>query len=180
MVVNVAYWISVGIAVLVTFPALFISQLIDFSFYKDRKDYLTVALPPWLFMIVWPILYALISAAEILHFLSFKVTESLTNDYIALATIFVVNVAFNHMWSLLFFGKHNMVAGLIDAILLVITAVIVQILYATEDLWVSFWLYLPYTIWLIFAMCLNIAWIWHEKRMKKHFERTQEAQKRVF
>jgi len=107
--------------------------------------------PPWVFGPVWTVLYALMGIAAWLVWRSggFRANRQ------ALA-LFLLQLAFNAVWSWLFFAWHLGVLSLAD--ILVLWILIVATL-------VSFWrvrplagaLLIPYLLWVSFAAALNYS-----------------------
>ncbi|OGM76775.1 TspO protein [Candidatus Woesebacteria bacterium RIFOXYA1_FULL_43_9] len=109
--------------------------------------------PSWLFGPVWTTLYFLMGVA---FFLVIK-NQSLKKVSNAVA-IFVVQLIFNALWSIVFFGMKNIGGALgVIAILWVLIVVNILIFYRLNKtagillvpylLWVSFASFLNYTIW---------------------------------
>ena len=109
--------------------------------------------PPTIFGPVWTVLYALMGIAAWLVWSvgGFRAAKSAL-------TIFLVQLAFNALWSWLFFGWRHGDFALADVLLL--WALIVATL-------ISFWrikplagmLLVPYLLWVSFASALNYA-VW--------------------
>jgi tryptophan-rich sensory protein len=109
--------------------------------------------PPWVFGPVWTVLYTLMGVAAWLVWRSggFRVHRRAL-------TLFLVQLAFNALWSWLFFAWHR--GGLAFADILVLWLLIAATL-------VSFWrvrplaggLLIPYLLWVSFASALNYV-IW--------------------
>jgi len=107
--------------------------------------------PPWVFGPVWTVLYALMGIAAWLVWRSggFRANRQAL-------TLFLLQLAFNAVWSWLFFAWHLGVLSLADTLVLWILIV------ATL---VSFWrvrplagaLLIPYLLWVSFASALNYS-----------------------
>ena len=107
--------------------------------------------PPWVFGPVWTVLYALMGIAAWLVWRSggFRANRQAL-------TLFLLQLAFNALWSWLFFAWHLGVMALADVFVLWIFIV------ATL---VSFWrvrpfagaLLIPYLLWVTFASALNYS-----------------------
>ncbi|MFV8819546.1 TspO/MBR family protein [Haliea sp. E17] len=122
------------------------------SFYAQliRPDW---APPSWLFGPVWTALYALMGIAAwlIWRIGGFRAAQSAL-------IIFLAQLAFNALWSWLFFGWHRGALAFAD-ILLLFTLLIATL--------ISFWrikplagaLLVPYLLWVIFASALNYS-VW--------------------
>ena len=128
-------------------------------------------LPPLLFQIVWPFLYACIITAGVLHILSVpSVAFALDGYYVAAIVCVFVNITLNHLWSVVAFKFRKLLLSLVISVGLVITAAAVAVLYALSaggcpKLWASFGLWMPYTVWLVIAMVLNFIWYMTEKKV---------------
>jgi len=98
--------------------------------------------PGYIFGIVWPILYFLMSISAYRTFNSIK-------------NLFYLQLILNTIWSWLFFSFHMPLISLIDINLLIFVNIIIFIKMLKEDMF-SGLIYLPYLIWLMFASYLNI------------------------
>ena len=97
--------------------------------------------PGYIFGIVWPFLYLLMSI-------------SAYRSYDQIKILFFIQLFFNTLWSWLFFSFHLTLISLIDIILLLIINIkILSILFKVDRL--GFIIYTPYFIWLFFALYLN-------------------------
>ncbi len=120
-----------------------------------RSWYLTIAKPAWnppssVFGPVWTILYATMAVAAWLVWRRAGWGGALA--------FFGVQLAFNAAWSPLFFGLHRIDWALVD-----IVALWVTIVATTVAFWrvtpAAGWLFVPYLLWVSFAMVLNFT-IW--------------------
>lgn len=108
--------------------------------------------PGWVFSVAWSILYFLIGLAL---FFVMQADSSFsrynkTRAYI----LFAINLVLNTLWSFVFFGAQMPEV----AFLVLIALIVIAILMAREFLRInqaSFWLVLPYVLWLFFALYLN-------------------------
>lgn len=108
--------------------------------------------PNWLFGPVWTILYLLMGVAA---FLIWK--KGLKNKKARKAfRYFSLQLFFNLLWSVLFFGFHAPLLGLIDIIVLLIFIVLTMNAFKAISK-PSFYLLIPYIIWVSFATLLNLA-----------------------
>lgn len=112
--------------------------------------------PGWLFGVVWPILYVLITAAAVVYFSSSSPT-------VQVFVVFVVNILLNKAWSAVFFGMKRLLLGAFVIAAMIGTEIAVLSLWVVEDAWISFGLYLPYVVWTVFALYLNVAIYQHAK-----------------
>lgn len=119
--------------------------------------YVTLNKPPfsppnWIFGPVWTTLYFLMGVSV---FLIWK--KGLKNKKIKKALLyFIIQLFFNFLWSLFFFGLHNPLLGLIDILLLLISIILTIITFYKISRVAGYFL-LPYLLWVIFATVLNLA-----------------------
>lgn len=104
--------------------------------------------PGWIFGPVWTILYILIGIAGWRNW--FRPSDP------SLKPLWIVQMALNFAWSPIFFGAHNIGFALVVIIALWLTIVVYLIRSKDIDR-VSFFLFLPYSLWVSFATCLNSA-----------------------
>ena len=98
--------------------------------------------PGYVFGIVWPILYLLMSISAYRNFDS-------------IARLFFIQLFFNTIWSWLFFFYQLPFIALLNIWLLIFLNINILIVLAKRDK-LSTVLYIPYVIWLLFASYLNI------------------------
>ena len=98
--------------------------------------------PGYVFGIVWPILYLLMSISAYRNFDS-------------IARLFFIQLFFNTIWSWLFFFYQLPFIALLNIWLLIFLNINILIVLAKRDK-LSTVLYLPYVIWLLFASYLNL------------------------
>mgnify|MGYP000707234161 CR=1 FL=1 len=108
--------------------------------------------PNWLFGPAWTLLYLLMAVAA---FLVWKQGFGASGVKLALVA-FLVQLALNTLWSVLFFGMRSPLAGLVDiaALWLAILATIVLFFRVSTAAGI---LLLPYQAWVTFAAALNCA-----------------------
>jgi len=108
--------------------------------------------PDWLLGPAWTLLYLLIAVAA---FLVWSQGFAAPGVKLALA-VFLVRLALNALWSILFFGLRSPPAGLVDitVLWLAILATIVRFFRISVPAGV---LLLPYIAWVTFAAVLNAA-----------------------
>lgn len=118
--------------------------------FKPGKWYLSLNKPSWtppgwVFPVVWTILYCVIAYAGWLVWQAEVVLPIL---------IWGAQLLLNGLWSYLFFGRKNMLYGLIDIILLLALIIaFISITYSISKL--SALLFVPYMIWVSIAALLN-------------------------
>lgn len=109
--------------------------------------------PDWLFAPVWTLLYGLMAVA------GWRVWR--TSGFPAARRpliAFVIQLALNLGWSVLFFGLNLIGAALVEMSLLLAAVVVTGVLFAQRDR-IAGLLFVPYAAWVGFALALNTA-IW--------------------
>ena len=111
--------------------------------------------PGWLFGPVWISLYTLMGISL---FLVWNTTENRPQFKKALI-FFFIQLIFNALWSVFFFGFRSPLAGLIEMVFLW-SAIVVTIFYFIKlSRWAGM-LLLPYLAWVSFAFILNFSlWV---------------------
>lgn len=111
--------------------------------------------PNWIFAPVWTTLYLLMGIS---FFLIWKLgTQNLAVKQSL--TLFLVHLILNALWSILFFGLHSPLLGLIDIIaLIILLLIVIKKFYRFSR--PAAYLLVPYLVWVAFATCLNAA-IWY-------------------
>ncbi len=150
---------------LISFVAVFLAAVIGGLFTNQsvtnwyanlKKPAFTP--PNWLFGPVWTILYILMIICVYLIWRQGLDTEGILLAFI----LFWIQLAFNSLWSVVFFGMRS-IAGGVTVILILWMLIIATI--ATSfmvNLWAGI-LLIPYIIWVSLASYLNIG-IWFENR----------------
>jgi tryptophan-rich sensory protein len=108
--------------------------------------------PNWIFGPVWTVLYILMAVSA---YLVWQKGLSDSSVRIALA-LFVVQLVLNALWSILFFGLWQPLAGFIDIAALWV-ALLFTILNFLKISAVAGWLLIPYILWVSFAAILNLC-----------------------
>lgn len=150
-------WIRAAIAVIPVISALLLGQWATFpnlaSWYAGLVKP-SFNPPNWIFVPVWTALYVLMAYAV---WRVLKATGSRSDRQTAL-TLFFLQLALNALWSWLFFGLNNPLAGLLDIVpqflLIVATIVTFRRLDAVAALCL-----VPLAAWVAFASVLNFG-IW--------------------
>jgi translocator protein len=110
--------------------------------------------PSWVFGPVWTLLYTMMAIAA---WLAWRQA-----GWGGVLALYSVQLALNAAWSPLFFGLHRIDLALVDIVLLwvAIAATMVAFWRVTP---VAGWLFVPYLVWVSFAMVLNFT-IWRLNR----------------
>ncbi len=110
--------------------------------------------PAWIFGPVWTVLYMLMGVAA---FLVWKKGYALLHVKIALV-LFIIQLALNALWSVLFFGLHNPGMAFAEIIMLWI-AILFTLLHFYKISRTAAYLLIPYILWVSFAGYLSYS-IW--------------------
>ncbi|HEX8177527.1 MAG TPA: TspO/MBR family protein [Pyrinomonadaceae bacterium] len=149
-------WLALGVSIAICFSAAGIGSL--FTDPEIGGWYARIAKPSWtppnwVFGPVWSVLYLMMAVAA---WLVWK--EKGFASAAAPLALFGVQLVFNALWSILFFGMHRIGMALLDIVLLW-SAILATVL--------SFWrvspaagaLMIPYLLWVTYASALNYS-IW--------------------
>jgi tryptophan-rich sensory protein len=109
--------------------------------------------PNWLFAPVWTALFLLMGIAM---FLVWSQRAEAPKERRRAITIFFVQLFFNILWSIMFFGLKTPLLGFIVIIILwvLILATIIRFFKISKP---AGWLLIPYILWVSFASILNLA-----------------------
>ena len=136
---------------IVTYSASFIGSIATIS-YKEpwysglNKSFLTP--PDWVFAPVWTTLYVFMSVA------AWSAWKKVSDKKIL--QIYFIHLFFNSIWSVIFFGFHQIFLALINlGIILVFIIWLMKIYYQVSK--ISFLLMMPYLLWSFYALILNGA-----------------------
>jgi len=125
----------------------FTSQGVNSAWYQKIKPSITP--PNFVFPIAWTILYFLIALS-----LYFSWIKADSNHRIVLAASFGLNFFFNISWSAMYFGLRNPAFAFFNIISLLLSILLMmKVTYKIEKK--SFWLLIPYLLWVLFASVLN-------------------------
>jgi len=111
--------------------------------------------PAWVFGPAWTLLYILMSVA------AWRIWQRRDNSPGARRALglFFTQLAFNALWSVLFFGLQRPDLALAEILLLWLLLLLTQRAFWRIDR-VAGWLWLPYLAWVSFATTLNAAIWW--------------------
>lgn len=108
--------------------------------------------PNWIFAPVWTILYLMMGTSAY-----FVWVKGLKNKKVKTALgYFLIQLFFNFLWSILFFGLHSALLALFD-ILLLWLAIAVTIIKFYKISKPASYLLIPYLLWVSFATILNFS-----------------------
>jgi tryptophan-rich sensory protein len=104
--------------------------------------------PSWVFPPVWSTLYVMMSIAI------WRVWIAFFNSRIL--KLYFFHLFFNCIWSIIFFGFHQIGLALINIIVILFFIIILMKEYLKIDK-LSFYLMIPYFLWSSFALVLNAS-----------------------
>ena len=143
--------LSVGVSFLAAgIGSLFTTSAIDTWYATLNKPFFSP--PNWVFAPVWTLLYLLMGIS--LYLVWITKTEKKAKKLGI--TFFFIQLAFNALWSILFFGLKSPIAAFIGIFLLWLA------IYLTIKKFLQFskfagWLLIPYLAWVSFAAILNLS-----------------------
>lgn len=105
--------------------------------------------PPWVFAVVWSILYILMAIS------AYLIDTSDSADKNAAFTVYGIQLVLNVVWTFLFFELEAFWAAFICIILLWIS-IIAMIIMFTKIKPIAGYLQIPYLLWVTFASVINI------------------------
>lgn len=108
--------------------------------------------PDWAFPVAWTLLYILMAVA------AWRVWRKGERTDTPAMALWFVQLALNFAWSILFFGLHLVLDGLIDIAALLVVIVATAAAFWSRDRAAGL-LMAPYAAWVTFALALNFA-IW--------------------
>lgn len=108
--------------------------------------------PNWIFGPVWTLLYAVMTYAAWRVFGRLETQR----DKINFALVFIAQLFFNALWSIVFFGMRNPTAGLLVVVFLEASVIAMILVFAKYDRTAAL-TQLPYATWVAFASLLNLA-----------------------
>ena len=100
--------------------------------------------PNYLFGIVWPILYLLMS---IVSFINAKTIYKL----------YFLQLVINGLWSWIFFAFQSIGFAFLDIVVLIFLNILIMKQLRETQAWLSLMLYTPYILWITFASILNLS-----------------------
>lgn len=124
---------------------LIINKSIDYNYLVNPP----LSPPSYLFPIVWNILYLLIG-------ISYYIYRKNNNDNPLTIKLYYIQLILNYLWSIIFFTLKLRTLAVIWIIVLAITIIYLMIRFYKEER-TSFYLFIPYILWVLFATYLNIG-----------------------
>jgi len=144
-------YLSLLILLLVTFIAPVIGSYVTSVFKEPWYSEIiqpSFNPPSWVFPPVWSTLYVMMSIAI------WRVWIAFFNSRIL--KLYFFHLFFNCIWSIIFFGFHQIGLALINIIIILFFIIILMREYLKIDK-LSFYLMIPYFLWSSFALVLNAS-----------------------
>ena len=144
-------YLSLIIIVLITFSASAIGGVVTSIFKEPWYSQIiqpSFSPPSSVFGPVWTTLYILMSIAIWLHWISNKDKNSVK--------IYFVHIFFNGMWSIVFFGFHQILLALLNLLIILFFIIWLMRIYYSNNKF-SFLLMIPYLLWSSYALILNAS-----------------------
>ena len=144
-------YLSLLILLLVTFIAPVIGSYVTLVFKEPWYSEIiqpSFNPPSWVFPPVWSTLYVMMSIAI------WRVWTTFFNSRIL--KLYFFHLFFNCIWSIIFFGFHQIGLALINIIVILFFIIILMKEYLKIDK-LSFYLMIPYFLWSSFALVLNAS-----------------------
>lgn len=148
------YVYSALIALLVGGASAFLTRN-NMNIY-DRVNMPPLSPPPWLFPVVWGILYILMGISSAIVYLKGKNDGADTKSAL---NVYLLQLAVNFAWSIIFFNMQAFGLAFLW-ILLLWALIIVMIVRFRKISPIASWLQIPYLLWVTFAAYLTfMVWI---------------------
>jgi benzodiazapine receptor len=139
---------------IITYSASAIGGLATISFKEPWYSTLEMPAynpPDWVFAPVWTTLYLFMTIAI------WKFWHSKSRD-IDTIYIYMIHLVFNTTWSIVFFVFHKITLALIVLAILILLIIILIVRFKRVNMH-SFYLMIPYLLWCLFALVLNLSLI---------------------
>lgn len=149
-IVTIAICVAIPVAVGLLSSALTGEAMSKFGEFNKPP----LAPPAWLFPVAWTILYIMMGIAS--YFIIAKPVRTKQDKFERKVSIvlYLSQLAFNFVWSPLFFLVGDFFFALMWLIAMWVM-IVVLMFWARHRSMAAVWLLLPYVIWCLFAMYLN-------------------------
>ena len=149
------------IALFIAIPVIlgFVSSLISGNMAESYTGSFVnppYAPPAWLFPVAWTILYILMGLASYFIFACKSKTKKERKYRCAALVLYFLQLAINFAWSPVFFGAGNYFLALI-MLMVMWLMLLASMFIIRERCMPAMWCLLPYALWCLFAMYLNIG-----------------------
>tara|TARA_B100000780_G_C20936131_1_gene373241 strand:- start:14 stop:478 length:465 start_codon:yes stop_codon:yes gene_type:complete len=143
-------YLSFFLILLITFVASAIGGFTTSSFKEPWYSEIILPSfnpPSWVFAPVWTVLYIMMSIAI------WKVWVNSFDSKVL--KLYFIHLFFNAIWSVIFFGFHQIGLALINLIIILGLIIMLMKVYLKINK-VSYYLMLPYLLWSSYAFILNV------------------------
>ncbi len=127
-----------------------IGALLGGNFDLETLNKPPLAPPEWIFPLVWSLLYTLMAIAAYLVFVSNDLDRG------PALRLYLLQVIVNALWSLFFFRLEWRLFAFFWLLLLIGLVIATMVSFYRINR-TSFWLLVPYLVWLLFAGYLNLG-----------------------
>ena len=144
-------FLSFVIFFVITYSASFIGGFVTLSFKEPWYSELIKSNynpPDWVFAPVWTILYLMMTLA--IWFFWHSKNRDIKTIY-----VYLIHIALNTTWSIIFFGLHQILLALLVLLLLIFFIIYLILRFKRVNL-VSYYLMIPYLLWTFYALFLNL------------------------
>ena len=145
-------FLSFSLFALITYSASLIGGLATFNFKEPWYSLLikpSFNPPDWIFAPVWTTLYLMMTISIWIYW--HNKNRDMNTIY-----IYFIHLIFNTTWSIVFFVFHNLIVALI--VLVILIGLIVYLILKFKHLTMtSVYLMIPYLLWCLFALFLNLS-----------------------
>lgn len=123
-------------------------------------------MPPWwVFPLVWFVLKVLIISALYIFYRAVTLSGLYGATVDTVTLLFLFNMALNALWVPVFFDLRAPAVALVICLGILGTGAAILAYLSFDNLyWTSFWLFLWYPLWCLFALVLNVAWLVYDYR----------------
>ena len=133
------------------------------DYYESRRNRLWCSFPPWLFGVIWTIIYTLKLLSGYLFLYSgsaFFTTEVHQNWFVGVFVVYLLEIVFNKWWSVVFFDMESPKLALaILGVMIALVVLYIVFLCVSVGFWWHSFLICFYLLWLVVALFWNIQWI---------------------
>lgn len=115
-----------------------------------------LAPPAWLFPVAWTILYVLMGIASYFIFIYKPRTKKEKKFRIAALVLYCAQLVLNFVWTPIFFLAGDFIFALAVLLIMWLMLIIAMFLIRERSM-PAMWCLLPYALWCLFAMYLNVG-----------------------
>lgn len=148
-------FLTIVICISICLLVAFLSSLLQYDALTNWYPYLMkspINPPGYVFGIAWTILFILMGMSIALILNTAKTNKRLKTTSVFL---FIMQLIVNYMWSFTFFYSRSILWGAVVIVLLIIVCLL-YMTFAKRISKLASWLFIPYILWLVFALYLNI------------------------